>query len=365
MTTAPGRLGDPASNLGTDPRTDPRLRAVLTAFGLDQNAAPPPLTPASPREELLGFITAAEEGFEGLFAAAQGDAPELTGVERQTLTAPGTAGHEITLYVHKPAGASGPLPCVVHFHGGGMVLLEATGAAYRRWRDELAVSGLVVVGVEFRNGGGRRGVHPYPAAPDDCADAVRWVHANLAELGGSRIVISGESGGGNLTLATAVRAVREGWINEIAGVYAQCPYIMDPRDTASALTSMRENDGYFLSEATLGLLAEVYDPEGKNASDATCWPWHATDDDLAAMPPTVISVNELDPLRDQGLAFYRRLADAGVQAAGRIVPGTCHAADVAFRAAIPDVYAATVRDISAFARSVADVGWHVPVPHAP
>jgi acetyl esterase/lipase len=349
---APGRLGDPASSLGTDPRTDPRLATALAAFGLDVLAAEPPLTVTSPREDLLGFIAAAEEGFEALFGAALAGVDPVAGVDRKTLTVPGTAGHEITLHVHKPAGATGPLPCIVHLHGGGMVLLEAGGAAYTRWRDELAASGLVVVGVEFRNGGGAQGVHPYPAGPDDCADAVRWVHAHLGELGGSHIVVSGESGGGNLTLATAVRANREGWIGEIAGLYAQCPYVHDPRDSATALTSARENDGYFISESMLVLLAEVYDPEGKNAQEATCWPAHAAAADLTGLPPTIISVNELDPLRDDGLAMYQRLIAAGVPAAARIVPGTCHAGDVIFRAALPEVYAATVRDISGFARSL-------------
>lgn len=351
--TAPGRLGDPATNLGSDPRTDPRLRTALTAFGLDQNAQDAPLSTSSPREELLGFITAAEEGFSGLFDACQAGAAPVTGVDRETITIPGTAGHEITLYVHKPAGASGPLPVVVHTHGGGMVLLGATNGAYVHWRDLLAASGLVVVGVEFRNGGGALGPHPFPAAPDDCADATRWVYANLERLGGSHIVISGESGGGNLALATTIRSIREGWGNEIAGVYAQCPYAQDPRDTANLPSSARENDGYFILGQMLTLLAEVYDPESKNATDATCWPHNASDAEIAAFPPTVISVNELDPLRDQGLVLGRRLAAAGVPSSSRIVAGTCHAADVAFSAAIPDIQAATVRDIAGFARSLA------------
>jgi acetyl esterase/lipase len=233
-----------------------------------------------------------------------------------------------------------------------MVLLEATSSAYRAWRDKLAASGLVVIGVEFRNGGGNQGVHPYPAGLDDCVDATRWVHANREQLGISHLIVSGDSGGGNLTLATALRANRDGWASEIAGVYAQCPFIHDPRDVANALPSMRENNAYFIEEGMLGLLAEIYDPEAKHAQDYTCWPFLAQEADLAGLPPTVISVNELDPLRDEGLEFYRRLARAGVSAVGRVVAGTCHTADTAFSAAIPDIQAATVRDISGFARSL-------------
>lgn len=350
--TTPGRLGDPTRSIGTDPRTDPRLRSALAAFGLDAPAAPAPLSPTSPREELLAFCDAAEKRMEALIAACYADVVEIPGVERQTLTARGTDGHEIALYLHRPIDASGPLPGLVHFHGGGMVFLEASGVAYRAWRDRLAAGGLVVVGVEFRNGGGKQGPHPYPTGLDDCAEATRWVSANRTQLSISHLVLSGESGGGTFTLATALRANRAGWIDELAGLYALGPYLRDARDTAGALPSMRENDGYVIGQDTFGLLAEIYDPESKHAREVTCWPYNAAESDLAGLPPTVVSVNELDLLRDEGLEFYRRLVSAGVAAVGRVVPGTCHGADVAFGAALPDVQAATLRDIVGFARSV-------------
>jgi acetyl esterase/lipase len=72
---------------------------------------------------------------------------------------------------------------------------------------------------------------------------------------------------------------------------------------------------------------------------------------LAGLPPHVISVNELDPLRDEGLVYYRRLLRAGVSAVGRVVAGTCHGGDV-LCGAMPDVYAASLRDVSGFAKSV-------------
>jgi acetyl esterase len=67
------------------------------------------------------------------------------------------------------------------------------------------------------------------------------------------------------------------------------------------------------------------------------------------MPPHVISVNELDPLRDEGLRYYRSLMRAGVPTVGRIVAGSGHAGDMMAPGAMPDVYAATVRDVSGFA----------------
>ena len=87
----------------------------------------------------------------------------------------------------------------------------------------------MVVGVEFRNGAGKLGPHPYPTGLQDCADGLRWVADHRAELGVSHIVLSGESGGGNLCLSLTHLAKREGWLDVIAGVYAQCPYIAGPQ----------------------------------------------------------------------------------------------------------------------------------------
>ena len=73
----------------------------------------------------------------------------------------------------------------------------------------------------------------------------------------------------------------------------------------------------------------------------------------AGLPPHVISVNEIDPLRDEGLLYYRRLVRAGVPAVGRIVAGTGHGCDLLLGGYLPEVFAATIRDVSGFARSLA------------
>lgn len=349
----PGRLGTPDMTIGEDPRADPRMVAAMKAFGLDAHAAPAPVTVDSPLADVLDFVTAAEEGFGGLFTALYADFGAMDGVERSVEVIKGVDGNDITLYLHRPAGATGPLPAVLHLHGGGMVLLEAAGGNYPRWRDELAAAGLIVVGVEFRNGGGKLGPHPFPAGLNDCSSALHWLHQNRSRLGVSRIVVSGESGGGNLTLATTLKAKRDGRLDHIDGVYAQCPYISGLYAAKDeALPSLFENDGYFLDCSMMGVLAKAYEPSGANDTNPLAWPYHAGPEDLQGLPPHVISVNQLDPLRDEGLAYYRKLLDAGVSAVSRTVNGTCHAGDCIFRGAMPDVYAATIRDIKGFADSL-------------
>jgi acetyl esterase len=339
--------------LRDDPRADPRMIAAMEPFGLADPPAPAPVSADSTIEELLEYVTAAEEGFEALFGAVVAGMPEVAGVERSVEVIRGQDGNDVTLYLHRPVGASGDLPGVLHLHGGGMVLLEAAGPSYARWRDALAASGLVVVGAEFRNGGGKHGPYAYPAGLDDCAAALRWVADQRAALGISSLIVSGESGGGNLTLATVLRAKRDGMLGEIAGAYAMCPYISNAWASPPAqLTSLFENDGYFLEVAMMGALARVYDPSGAHDTDPLAWPLHAVPDDLAGLPPHVISVNQLDPLRDEGLAYARKLLDAGVPVVSRTVNGTCHAGDLIFAAALPDVHAATLRDIKGFADSL-------------
>ena len=349
----PGRLGSPDMTLRHDPRADPRMIAALEPYGLGDPPDPAPVSADSPIEDLLEYVAAAEEGFEALFSAIVAGMTAVVGVERTVEVIRGLDGNDVTLYVHRPTGLDGVVPGVLHLHGGGMVLLEAAGETYGRWRDELAASGLVVVGVEFRNGGGKHGSHPFPAGLDDCAAALRWVAERRADLGIGKLMVSGESGGGNLTLATVLRAKRDGLLGEIAGAYAMCPYISNAWASPPAqLTSLFENDGYFLEVAMMGALAKVYDPSGEHATDPLAWPLHAGPDDLAGLPPHVISVNQLDPLRDEGLAYARKLLDAGVSVVSRTVNGTCHAGDLIFAGAMPDVYGATVRDIKGFADSL-------------
>jgi acetyl esterase len=352
---SPGRLGNPGLTLRADPRADPRMVAAFAAVGIGGPPEPVAVSATAPIEELRAWAAETEVGFEALFGALVDGALPVPGVTTETITVPARDGHQIALYVHRPTTASGPLPCVYHIHGGGMVLIEAAGPCYQLWRSELAATGLVVIGVEFRNAAGKLGPHPYPTGLHDCADGLRYVADHRADLGVSTITLSGESGGANLCLALTHLAKREGWLEVIDGVYAQCPYIAGPEwaRSDSPLASLVENDGHFISRDLFPIMTEIYDPGGANGSDPTCWPGQATDADLAGMPPHIISVNELDPLRDEGLTYYRRLCDAGVSTVGRIVPGTCHGGDVFFAVAMPDVHAASIRDVSGFARSLA------------
>jgi acetyl esterase/lipase len=349
----PGRLGNPDLTLRDDPRADPRMVAAMIPIGLADRTPPQPVGMDSPLDALHEFNSVAEAGYDALFAALAADLPPVEGVERSVEVITGVDGNDITLYLHRPVGATGPLPGLLHLHGGGMTILQASGVGYQRWRDHLAATGAVVCGVEFRNASGKLGPHPFPAGLNDCTSALKWFAAQRDRFGLSSVVVTGESGGGNLTLATPLQAKRDGHLDLIDGVYAQCPYISNAYGAPPAeLTSLVENDGYFLSCEQMEVMAMLYDPTLASATDPLAWPYHADVDDLAGLPPHVISVNELDPLRDEGLVYYRKLAAAGVSVAARTVNGTCHAGDCLLEAYVPEVFHSTIRDIVGFARSL-------------
>ena len=349
----PGRLGNPDSTFETDPRADPRMVATLKPLGMA--GAPPaaPVTAKSPLPELLAYINEAEKGYQGMLTSLFGDLPPIPTVENSTEVIKGVDGNDITLYISRPKSAAGKIPCIYHIHGGGMVMQTARDADYVRWRDELAATGMLVIGVEFRNGGGELGPHPFPAGLNDCMSGLEWAYANKAELGIDKIVLSGESGGGNLSLALNIRANKEGRANIIDGTFAMCPYISGAYgDKPPILTSLWECEDYFFDTGMLAAMVEVYDPEGKNARNPEAWPYWATPEDLTGLSPVVISCSELDPLRSEGLGFYQTLKKAQVPGFSRIVTGICHAGDDIFLKAMPDVYYGTVRAIHGFTTSL-------------
>ena len=348
----PGRLGDDGRDLANDPRTDPRILEALKPFALDGRAPPPPVPPDAPLAAKIEFCNAAEPGFEAMFDAL-GSGPAVPGVSRDETSIRGQGGHAVKLFVHRPQAQAGDLPGILHIHGGGMSILSAEGPVYARWRDSLAARGVVVVGVEFRNAAGRLGPHPFPAGLEDCSAALAWMHEQRAQLNLSKLIVSGESGGGNLTLATTLKAKKDGTLDAIDGVYAMCPFIYGGwGQPAPELPSLVENDGYFLDGQMMGTMAGVYEPTGTEARNPLCWPYHADKADLEGLPPHAISVNELDPLRDEGLVYFRKLRAAGVLAVSRTVNGTSHAGDLMFPHHLPDTYASTLDDLVQFVRRV-------------
>jgi len=337
----------------SDNRLDPRVRAMLAMM-------PAPEVPdVKSRDELVADAISPEgvAEYEALASFMNmGDdetiAPSrgLRFASEDIVSSPD--GNTIKLQIVRP-DTDETMACVYYIHGGGMASMSSFYGNYQAWARIVASKGVAVVLVEFRNSVAPSWVPevaPYPAGLNDCVSGLKWVIENATKYGvdPERIIVSGESGGGNLTLALGLKLNRDGEIGRIKGLYAMCPYIAG-RWPDERFPSSVENNGIFLDlHNNLGRVS--YGIDAYDAEDPLAWPGFATTDDVDGFPPTVISVNECDPLRDEGIAFYRMLLAAGVPARGRTVLGTMHGVEV-FPPLCPDISHSTAADIAAFARS--------------
>tara|TARA_Y100001935_G_scaffold246365_1_gene240951 strand:- start:1134 stop:2189 length:1056 start_codon:yes stop_codon:yes gene_type:complete len=345
-----GRLGSIDMKIEDDPRTDPRIAEAIALDNMPIRVAP---ETSEPIKKLLEYSNQIEQDWGLNHDLERKKMPAFEQIEINQIIIKGVNDNQITLHIHRPAKQTGTLPAVVHTHGGGMTIMSAEDPSYVRWRSLLATHDLVVIGVEFRNAGGRLGNSPFPAGLNDCASATQWVFDNKRQLDVSSIIISGESGGGNLSIATALKAKKENWLSQINGVYACCPYISGSYENKpSELVSLKENDGYLINCKQMAVLAHLYDPNGKKIKNPLAWPYHSTEEDLYGLPPHFIWTNELDPLRDEGISFYRKLLAAGVTVSGQTALGTCHAAETIFPDVIPEITSSLAASIGRFARSL-------------
>jgi acetyl esterase/lipase len=341
-----------AYDIAADTRLDPRLKALLGGMAMEGGSD------VDSRETLLAEANSEEakqqaELFRGFMDMCDTEeAAPSAGLRVHTekiVSEPD--GNTINLQVIRP-DTDETVPCVYYIHGGGMASLSCYDGMYRGWGKIIAANGVAVVMVDFRNSVTASSVPevaPFPAGLNDCVSGLKWVVANAGHLNidPARIIVAGESGGGNLTLATGLKLKRDGEIGLIKGLYALCPYIRGEWPTPECPSST-ENNGILLdlhnNRGAMGYGIEAFDQRNPLA-----WPSFATVEDVAGFPPTVISVNECDPLRDEGINFYRLLLEAGVPARGRQVMGTSHGTEI-FTIACPDISRDTARDIAAFCR---------------
>ncbi len=341
------------SKLVSDPRIDPRIKAVFGAMPLDVGT-----NNVASREEIL-----AEENSEEGKARAAGMVAMLEMVDNDEVAPSKGLKVSVETFRSEPDGntvkiryirpdTSETLPCVYYIHGGGMAMMSAFDGMYRAWGKIIAAEGVAVAMVDFRNcvrASSAPEVAPFPAGLNDCVSGLRWVasHAEHLKIDPKRIIVAGESGGGNLTLATALKLKRDGELGLIKGLYAMCPYIAGEWPQAQ-YPSSTENNGILLDlHSNRGAMG--YGIEAFRARDPLAWPAFAAEEDVKGFPPTVISVNECDPLRDEGLSFYRLLLKAGVPARGRQVMGTIHGTEI-FAICCPDISRDTASDIANLAK---------------
>lgn len=340
------------SKLNDDPRVDPRIKLLMGAMPIASGSD------AANREEILAQANLPEaieslEQLRAMFEMVDNEevAPSdgLTISDHEFVSQPD--GNTIKIQFIRPESTA-PLPCVYYIHGGGMQSMSCYYGIYRAWGKIIAAQGVAVAMVDFRNcvtPSSAPEVAPFPAGLNDCVSGLRWLTTQGDALGIDieHIIVAGESGGGNLTLATGLQLKQDGDLGLIRGLYALCPYIAGswPQDR---YPSSIENNGLLLDlHNNRGAMS--YGIEAFESQNPLAWPGFASEEDVKDLPPTVISVNECDPLRDEGIEFYRLLLRAGVHARCRQVMGTIHGTEI-FPVACPDISRETAGSIAQFCR---------------
>ncbi|WP_019201412.1 alpha/beta hydrolase fold domain-containing protein [Tsukamurella sp. 1534] len=296
------RLGTPQTVEGNDLDPDSRITLLLLkAQGVDGLAAHDVRDIPLSRASMLKLCQAVGAG-AGPTVITRG------------LMVDGAAG-PIPARLYTPEGLDAGSPLVVFFHGGGFVLgdLDSHDAPCRYIADRAHVR---VLSVDYR-------LAPeaiFPAAADDAVAATKWAIAHADRLGADaeRVVVCGDSAGGNLAAVAARELSLEG------GAQPAFSLLFYPVTGADPANRSRDTfaSGYFLTKHDIEWFRKVYTPEPGQDTDPKFHVLHA--DSLGGIGRTHVVVAGFDPLRDEGAAYAERLRAAGVNATTQLAPGALH-----------------------------------------
>jgi acetyl esterase len=281
-------------------RPDPDVQSFLATYDALDAPELHELSPAGARSLF--------EQFASLSAGI--DLPTVT-----DRTIEGPAG-EIPVRIYDPRETvETPAPLVVFFHGGGFAVgsLDTHDAPCRKLASE---TGYPVLSVDYR----LAPEHPFPAAVRDCYAAVEWAAANATDLTADpdRLVVAGDSAGGNLAAVTALLARdRDG-----PGIAHQV-LVYPVTGDAAATPAYEENaEGYFLTAAESEWFRELYLPDDIDEGNVYARPRLCRD--LSGLPPATVLTAGFDPLRDDGAAYAEALAADGVPVTYHNFDGLIH-----------------------------------------
>ncbi|MEU1464166.1 alpha/beta hydrolase [Streptomyces sp. NPDC005727] len=312
------------------------------------NLPPPPTPQLEPAAKELADATAAHpriyevppaQGRDILAGLQTGEGVDKPAVDESWTDVDAGEWGTVRVRVVRPSGTEGPLPVIFYIHGAGWVFGDEN--THDRLVRELAVGAdaAAVFPVYDRAPEAR-----YPTQIEQNYAVARWVVEHGAELGldASRMVVCGDSVGGNMSAVLAQMAKDRGDVRLAAQVLLY-PVTDANFDTASYLQFA---EGYYLTRDGMLWFWDQYTTDESQRKERYASPLRASLDDLRDLPPAVVITDEADVLRDEGEAYAARLREAGVPVTAVRVLGMvhdflmldslrdCHATGVARRIAV-------------------------------
>jgi acetyl esterase len=290
------------TNVAADPRLSPGTKTFLAALNGSGGAPLETLTPETARG-VLALAQAAEK-------------VDHFGID-ESQHAIHAGEFKLILDVVRPAGLHGPLPGFVFVHGGGWVLGDYP--THRRLvRDLVVRSGYAAAFVNYTRTPEAR----YPQPVEEVYAATKWVAEHGAEIGidGSRLAIVGSSVGGNMSTVTCILAKERGG-PAIKQQILLWPIVDHDFETASYRAFGEQR---FLTRSLMMWMYDLYTTDPAQRREIHASPLRATIEQLRGLPQALIVVAENDILRDEGEAYGRKLAEAGVEVATVRFDGMIH-----------------------------------------
>ncbi len=277
-----------------------------------QQCGGPPIYTLTPTE--------ARKVLSGLQASSLEKVPpaENPPAEIENKTIPGGPNGEISIQIVKPQGSGNKtLPVVMYFHGGGWVL--GGFDTHERLLRELANGAdAAVVFVSYTPSPEAK----YPIPVEEAYAATKWVAENgqTLNLDSSRLVVAGDSVGGNMATVVALLAQERG------GPHITFQLLFYPVTDANFDTPsyLKYQEGYWLAREEMEWFWDNYLSNDTNTKHPTVSPLQASIDQLSKLPPALIIVGENDVLRDEGEAYAHKLMQAGVNTTATRYLGTIH-----------------------------------------
>lgn len=235
----------------------------------------------------------------------------------RTVAVDGDAGTlEARLYIPSSRLGADPVPTLLFLHGGGHALggLDSHDGACRFLAE---LSGVQVLSVDYR----LAPEHPFPAAVDDCFAAYQWLVKNADHLNAdvTRLAVGGDSAGGNLAATTALQAAEAG----LPLAFQLLIYPVTDFVNRSASRDLFDGGGFYLERPGMDILHRWYVPDAEYDAHPLVSP--LLHPDLPqGLAPAFVATAGFDPLRDEGEAYGRKLAEAGVEVEVKRYPDMIH-----------------------------------------
>lgn len=232
------------------------------------------------------------------------------------IDSPSSPGHKIRVRVYKPKDAKGPLPAMLYAHGGGYQV-GVPEQAHPFFEDLLARRDVAIFAPAYRLS---LAGHPYPDGLNDCYDTLLHMKANAATLGirDDKMIIAGHSGGGGMAAAVTLKTVD----SKAVDIAFQMPIypMIDHRMITKSATEMVGSAVWDRRSNALAWQNYL----GHMTGDIPDYASPALRRDVSNLPPTISFVGDMEPFKDETIAYMEALDKAGIETKFKLYPGGFH-----------------------------------------